>query len=175
MSNYVAHIASYNKEIMRVIASVLIFLLFMGCSKSNDNDGRKDYFFYTESQIVLEDSGGNNFAKIVDGENLVFEYFFQHPDQENIADDEYSERIIFEMDASLSSFSISNTTLTEYNTYFDEYCFCGLQGSTPITFGTIKGTKIDENRWDITLNVSFEMYDETRTKEVNHRFVLTEK
>ncbi len=156
---------------MKYTLSILLFsCILFGCT-SNTNDSRKEYSFTENSQITLDDNEPNPFTKIESGENLVFEYYFQKEDNEDIADDEYSESIIFEINPDLEDFSYTDNELSSINTYFDKSCFCLIEGSIPIAKGTIQGNKIDNHTWEIQINVAFTDYNENITKVISGSFL----
>ncbi len=152
---------------------VLIFsFFFFGCT-NNINDSYKLYSFSENSKITLDDNEPNPFTKIESGENLVFKYYFQKEDNENISDDEYSESIIFEIDADLDHFSYTDEELSSINAYFNKSCFCPIDGSISIVKGTIQGTKIDNLTWEIKINITFTDSNKKITKVINASFLNT--
>jgi len=156
---------------MKNIVFILLFcFILFGCN-NNNNDSRKEYSFTENSQITLDDNKPNPFTKIESGENLVFNYYFQKEDNENIADDEYSESIIFEIDPELEHFSYTDNELLSINAYFNKSCFCLINGSIPIIKGTIKGDKVDDLTWEVQINVSFTDYNENITKAISGSFL----
>lgn len=150
-----------------ILSSLL--LLAVSCSNDDNNGDIEEYQFYQNSRIVVNEF---DFAEIENGNNLVFEYRFIADDEPNIADDEYSERIIFEIDSSADSFSLTNEELATANTYFDKYCFCFIDGSIAIENGTLTGTRVNENRWEVNINVSFMDFD-AQTRTVSGTFRLS--
>lgn len=144
-------------------------LLFIGCSNDDENVDREEYQFYANSTITVN---ANDFAEIENGGNLVFEYWFTAEDNPNIADDEYSERIIFEIASDAESFLLTDAGLTTANTYFDKYCFCLIEGSIPIENGTVSGIKVSDTRWDVDIDVSFMDFSQVETRSISGTFIL---
>jgi len=153
---------------------VLVFSFILLSCNSNTNESSKEYSFTENSQLTLDAQEPHPFIKIVSGENLVFKYYFQKEDNENIADDEYSEAIFFEIDTDLEHFSYTDQDLTSINTYFNKYCFCIREGSTPITKGTIVGNKIDNSTWDIDLDITFINNNESTSRKISGLFIKKE-
>lgn len=147
---------------MSRIKKFLVPFLFLAAACSNDDGGDVDTFkFYQNATISVNDA---DFAVIESGENLVFEYFFEAEENPQIADDEYAERIVFEVDADVEQFSFSDEELTTANTYFDKYCFCFIEGSIPIESGTISGRKFSSSTWQVSIDIRFTDFEEqTRT------------
>ena len=96
-------------------------------------------------------------ANIVDGNNLVFQYEYQADDEENIADDEYSEFIRFEIDPTLTEFEFKDVQLQDIKLTLTQSCFCGFSNEEKDVppSGMISGEKISENRWLIKIDASF--------------------
>lgn len=155
---------------------IMALLLFTSCSEddvvdvseNDDIEGNEEFKFY-ESRSIR--SMGVDFATIEDGGNLVFEYFLIADENPSIADDEYSERIIFEILPDTEEFSFSDDDLINSSAFFDKYCFCLIEGSIPITEGVISGTKLSNTEWQISIDISFEDFG-TQTRTLSERFVL---
>lgn len=142
----------------KILLMAMGLSLFISCA--TDNPEIIEYKFYKSSTIAIDTNDDYGFATTEAGQNLVFEYFFTAREEPNVADDEYSERIVFEIDASVESFSLSGDDLILANTFFDKYCFCELTGSIPISSGTITGEQLDADTWSIDIEVSFMDYQE---------------
>ena len=151
---------------------VIILVCLISCNEDEDTNSdtgdRSEYRFFQDSSISI---GEFDFALIANGTNLVFEYYFIADDEPNIADDEYSERIIFEIPPNLNEFSFSASELSNANTFFDKYCFCVIEGSIPIEVGSISGIKIDDTTWEITIDIAFEDFV-TQTRTISEQFQL---
>lgn len=157
----------------RVYFTSFIFLsLLFSCDTSDDSitDAITKYTYTTNSQIVTEEIDDLTFAKIEEGDNLVFKYLFTRSQDDDISDDEYSEVIIFQIDANAEEFDFTNDELASVFTYFDQYCFCPYYGSIQIIDGNISGVKVDSQNWDITIDVTFSINDDILTKQVSGVF-----
>ena len=150
---------------------IIVFSLFLfGCDKDSDEEF---YTFKTNSQIVLTEIDEDYYLVNVDsGDNLVFIYEFVKDDDPDIADDEYAERIIFEIDKDLTSFSYTSEDISESKMYFNQFCFCPSIESIHIENGTLEGEKINNSKWRISLNVQFELYDNLLERQIEGVFKL---
>lgn len=143
------------------LIGLLIFIgIHSSCSSDDSNQDLYTYTYFDESELTLASSDDSYmvYGSIESGENLVFEYIFEAHDEENIADDEYSETIRFEIDPTLEQFSYSDDELLNIKTVFTQYCYCyfALTDSKNVNpIGTISGEKISENEWKININVTF--------------------
>lgn len=74
-------------------------------------------------------------------------------DKPFIADDEFTQRILFEIPAGLDSFLISGESLQNSNAVYGNLCFCLNRGLFHIDNGCIKGEKINRS-WKVAMNIS---------------------
>lgn len=154
---------------------LLIFtLILISCNKDDSNQDLYTYTYFDKSELTIN-SREDSYMKygiIGSGENLVFEYRFDAYDEKQIADDEYSETISFEIDSKLDKFSYSDDELLNMKAVFTKYCYCyfPLTESKKIEpTGTISGEKISNNEWKIKINITFYGDEE---KVINGNFKL---
>ena len=145
------------------IKTVLITsLIFTSCSKENEeyNEEYLLYNFSENKQLNIETSDGSymKYGNIQEGSNLVFEYKFLAEDIVNIADDEYSESIRFEINPSLTEFNYQDSELSDIKAVFSKSCFCFFDYDSDKDVeptGTISGKKISQTEWNISIDVTF--------------------
>ena len=107
-----------------------LFVITLGCSDDNSILGsstpESTLLEFSENVSINASSQANDlvFANVEAGDRIVFEYFFVAEQEDLIADDEYGERIIFEIDPNLKSFSFIDEELTEIRPFFNRFCFC---------------------------------------------------
>ncbi|MEO9894429.1 hypothetical protein [Aurantibacter sp.] len=155
-------------------ALLLLSSLVFSCSKTSDEI--YTYTFQENAQLIIEENYDGSYMKyssVVDGNNLVFTYEFQAEDEKDIADDEYSEVIRFEIQPDLNEFEYSTTDLEAIKAVYSENCFCffGDDNKNTSPKGTIKGKKISDTEWDITIDVVFYSDD---AKNISNIFRLQE-
>jgi hypothetical protein len=119
---------------------------------NNCTDDKYAYEFFTASKIDTLTNSGGIFYTINSGSNIVFQYTHAGPDCKNIADEEYTEFLVFQIPAALTSFQYQNNELAGVLTLFQRLCFCPPNASA-VTSGFIKGTKISSSKWDIEINI----------------------
>ena len=128
-----------------LLVSFCFILSASSCSKkeeeNNRNNGSKTFTYYNNSKI--DTAAGST---INSGNFTVFEYNYVHPDNASIADDEISDKIIFQIPAGQTSFSLADDQIT--NAVFKRwrYCFCFFIGPYPNISGNISGVK-QNNSW----------------------------
>lgn len=152
------------------ILTILIFLCMLSCTKKSKET--YSYTFQENSQLRIEPIFEGSYMKngtVINGNNLVFSYEYVADDAENIADDEYSEIIRFEIDPALTEFSYSDNELDEINAVYSEYCFCHFVDESKNTSpqGTISGKKISNTQWQISIDVTFYTNDQ---KNISNMF-----
>lgn len=143
---------------------VLIAFLLLSCSTDEINeDDHRDavYYSYTaKSRLTISSPEQQymNYGLIEEGENLVFEYQFIAYDEEQIADDEYAETILIEIDSSLESFAYADDELATLPIVFTQYCYCYFpmdESKNVPPKGTIQGEKRANDEWHLTIDVTF--------------------
>ncbi|WGK64991.1 hypothetical protein [Croceiramulus getboli] len=147
---------------MRAILSFLVLSLFL-CSCSNDDDAsdqqRIDYNLYTNAALNIPAEDADFFLVTIaeTGDQLVFEYVLDIPSDPDIADSGFRESILFEIDASTTTFEVSDEDLLTINPYYRQSCFCETVESVLIQSGTISGTRSDQNSWQIDIDVEIDL------------------
>jgi hypothetical protein len=119
------------------------------------NPSTKTFKFYKGKSIVTTDYDSVSFDYAVGaGNNIVFDYYYKASDHEMIADDEYSERLLFQVSSTARSFRISGANLLRAKTIFNSSCFCLNAGNYKISKGWIKGTRINASTWKIQADIT---------------------
>lgn len=156
---------------MKHLSLLCLLLVLISCESEddtvNENGDVLTYHYFENARINLD---SNNFTSIENGVNRVFEYEFVADDNPNLADDEFAERILFEVPLNMDNFSFSNQELNTIHAYYDKYCFCLIEGSIPLSTGTIRGTRINSSTFEIEINVEFEDFG-TISKVITANFV----
>lgn len=134
--------------------ALLLFLATVCVACSEDQSEYSTYHFFNNASIVTNDNPNFFLALIEGGNNLVFEYTYVLEADPEIADSGFSETLIFQIDPTLEEFSFSNNELESLNTYYRQICFCVNSESILLNTGTISGTKVNSNTWNISIDVS---------------------
>ncbi len=145
---------------MKKTILLFTFLFFVSCNKNEENLDTYSYTFKKNStlKITSNDALYMKYGIVEKGENVVFEYRFDAHDDKEIADDEYSETIRFEIDANLNKFSYLNEELETSKVVFTKYCFCSFENDITKNVnptGKISGKKTSKNQWEIDLDITF--------------------
>jgi hypothetical protein len=134
---------------------IFAVLFFYSCKKDSSSDCIDDtysYHFYSSKKIDTTTTNAGLSFQVNPGNDLVFSYIHNGPECKNIADEEYTDRLVFEVATSSTSFLFQNGQLTDAMCLFVKYGFL----KTPallIDSGSIKGTKISDTKWDIEIDV----------------------
>jgi len=143
---------------MKNIAILFVISIFLiSCSKSDDdnpgNPEEENYIVYPNSSLVVSNTENGTFLEVEAGNKLVFEYRYSTEGRPEIADDELTEVIYFELDPNTENFSINQDDFEDTKTYLGKFCFCGRTGYFQVTSGEINGQKIGDLQWDVSLDV----------------------
>jgi len=140
------------------ILIILICTLVFSCTKKSEET--YSYTFQENAQLTIEPYYEGSYMKngtVTQGNNLVFTYRYEAEDEINVADDEYSEVIQFEIEPTSNEFDYSDNELVGIKAVYTESCFCDFTDETKNTSpqGNIRGKKISETEWDISIDVTF--------------------
>lgn len=177
---------------MKYLSTLLLaFLLLNSCgdicedfsedkkldNRTNQESDIEDYEFkfYRNTSLNIIEEEHYRSLRFAEGNNLVFECRYTFADDPDIADDEYSETIFFEIRPELSEFSISGSELKDSNAVFGISCYCFDGSYYYINNGTIKGVKIGENEWKINIEVAESTPKRDFTREISGNFLAAEK
>lgn len=99
---------------------------------------------------------------LASGNNLVFQMINSTEGSPNIADDEFTDILVFELNASQQSFSVEGEDLRAMNVYFKRVCFCVEVVFKEVTSGCMQGEKQADGSWYIqgNLRVSYSFGEE---------------
>ena len=140
---------------LRIFYTLFICFLFFSCKKDSPSDCTPDqyaYEFYPSSKIDTTTTDMRLFFQIKPGNDLVFSYTHDGPACKSIADEEYSDKLVFQVPAASNSFLYENSQLTNAMCLFIKIAFW-TNGAYKVNSGIVKGTKISTTKWDIDINV----------------------
>jgi len=140
---------------MRVSIVFFILLFLLSCKKGDLSNCTKDTYAYEilpASKLDTIVNQGGFYYQINPGNNLVFRYTHTGPDCKNIADEEYSEILVFQVPSGLTSFEYKNDQLKNAFCFFNRVCFCPLN-TISVNTGSIKGTKTSSTKWNVEIDV----------------------
>ena len=92
------------------------------------------------------------FFQIKPGNDLVFNYTHEGPACKSIADEEYSDKLVFQVPSGSNSFLYENGQLADVMCLFIKIAFW-TNGAYKVNSGFVKGTKISATKWDVEINV----------------------
>ncbi len=90
---------------------------------------------------------------VIKGNKLVFDYNFKAKDRESMADDEYRERIVFQLKNKTKSFVLTGDSLISAKAYYTRSCFCLDRGNYKINGGSIKGKLVKAKTWKVDMDL----------------------
>ncbi len=148
----------------------LVFPLFQSCTKEEDSIATCDNCDFTcldvnvdsvmtndcidnwecdfsvtpNSEVDLEDVYG-----IKVGDKNVFQMINSTQGSLMIADDEFTNILIFELKESQNSFSVEDAELTKMNVHYRVACYCTETEFKDVTSGCLQGEKQSDGTWFI--------------------------
>ena len=105
-----------------------------------------------QSKVHLSEYQG-----LTSGNKNVFQMINSTQGDLGIADDEFTNILVFELDESQNSFSVEDSELEGMQVHFKRTCFCNEVEFKPVTSGCIQGEKQSDETWFIQgeLNVPY--------------------
>ncbi len=149
---------------MRKLVVVLFALISFGVQAQNNTEYQKfnpelKRFVYQKNLQINKNVYDSIYFDVTysAGKKWVFMYSYRSKEYERIADDEYFESIIFEIDPPKgNSFSIKTGSFEKSKVVFSRSCFCPDSGIRQLYEGSINGKKIGKNNWQITYDIQVE-------------------
>lgn len=91
------------------------------------------------------------------GDRNVFQMINDTEGSPQIADDEFTDILVFELDESQSSFSVEDNQLTGMKVHYRRICYCGETEFKAIDSGCLQGEQQADGSWFIqgNLNVTY--------------------
>jgi len=93
-------------------------------------------------------------ANVVAGDKRVFTYQQEHTTCPEVQDGYFARILVFETDPHASHFEYNSDSLGAIKCYLRASCY-GCSGAIVPTGGTIKGTRTDNNKWDVNVDLTF--------------------
>lgn len=140
-----------------IISSILFLAMLTSCREpgitpANCREGTCTYTFEEDKRLRILPPVDR--VQVAEGDSLVFIYEYVKNDKANVNDDEYADRIWFQIDPSLTEFSLTDEDLATVDLAFLADCEC-LFEIVPILNGTLSGKKLSDDRWEIRMDVSY--------------------
>ncbi len=164
------------------IISVVPLLLLQSCSKNEDpviprcddceftciEDGDEDDLITNQcrdnwecSYNILLDSKVDigNGQGVTQGDKTVFQLINSTQGAPEIADDELSIFLVFELDNATDSFSVDDEMLNGLDVQYIAYCFCPAIEFVRPSSGCLQGEKQSDGTWFIQGNLAFDDFN----------------
>lgn len=141
-----------------IYIGLLILVGFSSCNVNNDencNPEKVNSKWSLGKEIIVNyntDYQRNEYS-IVNGENRLFEYNHSGAQCDDVLDDEWGEKLTFIINNATSNFEFVNENILEIKCFYQQYGAWVRHGQYQIKDGTIKGEKISENEWEITVSI----------------------
>lgn len=142
---------------MKKLLFVLICLVSVDLPAQEDklNPEKSTFVFFRDKTILLSGTQAERslYPEMKEGSKVVFHYTKQHAEDPAMSDDEMTESVMFEVDASWNSFIFIKKLPMSKATYHLG-CFCAERGYFNITGGYIKGKKLANGNYLIEADAS---------------------
>lgn len=145
----------------KVLLLSILSLALVSCNNKNDGSIERVYYENIKLKIPTENSGAN--VLVETGNKTAIQFAYQHPDEENVSDDELTELFWIEIPATATEFNISSdndVSSAGIELFYVRSCFCYFE--QPITFlrKDVTGQKISSNQWKVSFDILVELNGE---------------
>lgn len=148
----------FSHATLNLIGLCCIFVLG-GCSIYEMNPTKYSYEFFEDKTILEKEyqfSKGVSYRypEIVNGIMNVFMYTYEGAENPHFTDDEYVERLFFQVDPQLDTFRFKDDELEHAKCYFEISYFGPNAGRYNVQVGTIIGERICPDKYLLNINIS---------------------
>jgi hypothetical protein len=102
---------------------------------------------------IIPKSQVDRTSGLTQGNKTVFRIINSTEGDTGIADDEFTNTLIFELDEAQNSFSVENDELGLLKVHYRQYCFCSETEFKAVMAGCLQGEKQSDNSWIIQGNL----------------------
>jgi hypothetical protein len=161
---------------IKLLYLIVLLLFIWSCGNKEDN-GSISREFFQNSRLEVDNVNDYSFnTPLVDGDQLVFRFAFNLPEEPNIADDELTEVFWFQVPDGQTSFnyqSQESTTSDAIVLAYQRLCFCGPVDYDFISY-KIEGTLVSQNQWRIQFSMEAkDRFDTNYTLDDEGTYTLT--
>jgi len=170
-----------------LLLSTAIILFSCKSSKSTDDKTNQDinsissvcsdegdcaFVVHKDSSLnILEDTTGQIYPIIEQGENIVIEFTYAVKGPEGTMDGDYSETVHFEISGREDKLNLSNKELSQIKLLFGKHCFCkGEAGYYMVDEGEILLENKDDSLY-LNLNLVINKVSH-KVNNITHRFKI---
>lgn len=104
---------------------------------------------FDASALSIDENG----YTVIDGNKMVFVASVHTEGVIQIADDEFTYNLIFELESGLTSFKHEGTDLETINLQYQQVCFCENWRFNKVSMGCIHGQLLDDGTWIVQADV----------------------
>lgn len=158
----------------KVLLLSILSIIIASCG--NSNDGSIERFYYENVELTAPEDNSGAYVVVENGSKTAIQFAFQHPDEENVSDDELTELLWIEIPATMTEFSITmgdDVSYPEIELFYVRSCFCYFE--QPFTFlrKDITGQKISPNQWQVSFDIIVEFNESEYVLKDSGTYVLS--
>lgn len=158
----------------KVLLLSILSIIIASCG--NSNDGSIERLYYENVELTAPEDNSGAYVVVENGSKTAIQFAFQHPDEENVSDDELTELFWIEIPATMTEFSITtgdDVSHPEIELFYVRSCFCYFE--QPFTFlrKDITGQKISPNQWQVSFDIIVEFNESEYVLKNSGTYVLS--
>lgn len=142
-----------------ILRSIVLSAILFGCIPENDEGCDPEietsrWMQGKEINVTYDPTLELTTYTVENGDNLVFEYNHIGAQCDNIADDEWGERLTFEIDKDATEFEFTDDAILETKCFYQYYGAWAPPHHYEVKNGSISGHKIDNTNWEVTIDIT---------------------
>lgn len=163
----------------KALLLIISALIFVSCNKDDLNchpeTVETSWTIDQKIKVVYNEEIDLHLFSIVEGTNRVFELTHVGYQCDNIYDDEWGERLAFEIPVDLEDFEFIDEEILNTNCFYNQFGAWVRSTQYPIQKGRIKGEKINNNKWKVHVSVTtIPIFDNEEPRSIEFEEVFKE-
>ncbi|MBD0833475.1 hypothetical protein [Aestuariibaculum sediminum] len=168
---------------MKYYFSILLMLIncFISCDKAEENNPCQPettistWKVNKEIKVDFNSEFNRNDYSIIEGNKLLFEYNHSGAQCDHFIDDEWGEKLIFHIEISQTKFEYNENDILLTNCFYQQYGAWVNHNKYEIKNGILKGEKISDSTWEITVNIyTIPLFEDEEPKNIQFKTIFTE-
>ncbi len=147
------------------LSLVFMVTLYMDAHQLQTSPMKETFEWFGNKTINQINNEGQYYTELKEGDKVVLQYSKSYPQDDNIADDEMYESLLFEVDANWKNFVFRNKINLSKATY-NLGCFCAERGYYQVQNGDgfIRGKKLSNGNYEIEASLTVTIKNNAKRK-----------
>lgn len=165
---------------MKKVVILLLGVIYLSSCTKDENNCQPETVsanWLTQKEVLVEfdpEYERNNY-RIVDGKKLLFTYHRSGAQCDNIYDDEWGERLVFQVELNLTDFEYIDDEILLLNCFYQQYGAWVNHNQYEVKRGKITGEKISGKEWELHVNIETNpLFSNEKSKTIDFTEIFIE-